>query len=166
MEFWQNIVLITAIITTGLTAGLLFAFACSLMPGLGRSDDRTFISALQGADAAIVSSPPFLAAFVGGPVLTFVAVVLHLGADHRTELMWTIAALGFALATIAVTRAVHLPLNAAIQAAGDPDQIEDQSSVRQRFESRWVRWNVVRTVTSTLALGCLAVALALQEGSL
>ncbi|CAM02180.1 hypothetical protein SACE_2902 [Saccharopolyspora erythraea NRRL 2338] len=32
--------------------------------------------------------------------------------------------------------------------------------MRSRFERRWVRWNVVRAVTSTAALGCLATVLA------
>jgi uncharacterized membrane protein len=148
------------VITTGLTAGVLFAFACSVMPGLGRTDDRTFISAFQGADAAIVASPPFLAAFVGSPVLTFVALLLHLGEGSRAALGWVIAAFVLTIATIAITRAVHLPLNAAIKAAGDVDAMSDRAEVRERVEGRWVRWNIVRTVTATAALGCLAVALA------
>jgi uncharacterized membrane protein len=34
--------------------------------------------------------------------------------------------------------------------------------VRERFESRWVRWNILRAVTSAAALGCLLWALVLH----
>jgi uncharacterized membrane protein len=55
---------------------------------------------------------------------------------------------------------VNVPLNDGIKAAGNPDRITDLAAVRQRLnEARWVRWNVVRAVTSTVAFGCLAWAL-------
>jgi uncharacterized membrane protein len=56
---------------------------------------------------------------------------------------------------------VNVPLNDAIKAAGDPEQI-DAAAVREQFsEATWVRWNVVRTGLTTAALGCLGVALAI-----
>jgi uncharacterized membrane protein len=39
--------LIAATITTGLIAGLFFAFACAVMPGLHRTEDRTFVDAMR-----------------------------------------------------------------------------------------------------------------------
>jgi uncharacterized membrane protein len=62
---------------------------------------------------------------------------------------------------IGITRSVHLPLNAEIQAAGDPDRIGDLAAVRERFEARWVRWNIVRTVLCVAAFGSLLWALVL-----
>jgi len=57
--------------------------------------------------------------------------------------------------------AVHVPLNDAIKAAGDPSHI-DVAVVRQRFrESRWAAWNLARVSTTTTAFGLLAWALVL-----
>jgi uncharacterized membrane protein len=156
MELWQNAVLIAATVTTGLVAGLLFAWAVSVMPGLRGSDDATYISTFREMDAAIVSNVYFVIAFVGAPLLTVAAVLLHL--DDGARLAWIIAALGLSLATIGITRIVHLPLNAQVKASAT---VGDVAPLRQRFESRWVRWNIVRTATSTAALACLAVALVL-----
>lgn len=158
MGFWQAAALVAATIAVGLTAGVLYAFACAVMPGLARTDDRTFVAGFQGADRAIIN-PLFMLVFVGAAVLPAVAALLHLGGDERPVLPWTVAALAFSLVTVIITRVVHLPLNAQLQAAGDPDRIPDLAAVRARFEPRWVRWNLVRTVTSTAALACLAVAL-------
>lgn len=159
MGVWQTAALVVATIMTGLTAGLLFAFARSVMPGLGATDDRIFVAAFQAMDRAIIN-PLFLVVFVGSPLVTALTVLLNLGVDQRSVLWWAVAALVLSMTTLAITRVVHLPLNAVIQAAGNPDQISDLAAVRQRFESRWVRWNIIRAVTSTAALGCLTVALA------
>jgi hypothetical protein len=44
-----------------------------------------------------------------------------------------------------------------------PDGIADLSAVRGAFhETRWIAWNVVRAIVSTVAFGCLAWALVLH----
>jgi uncharacterized membrane protein len=161
VDVWQNVVLIAALVSAGLVAGLLFGWAVSVMPGIGRTDDATFVRSFQAMDQAIVASPSFIVAFVGTPLLTIPATVMHLGADDRAALPWTIAGLGFVLATIAITRVVHLPLNAEIQAFGDPDGNPGTHDMRERFERRWVRWNVVRAATATAVVVCLGIAVAL-----
>jgi uncharacterized membrane protein len=78
-------------------------------------------------------------------------------------LPWTVAALVLYLAAFVVTIGVHVPLNDAIKAAGNPDRIADLVAVRERFnEARWVGWNVVRAVATTAAFACLAWALVLD----
>jgi uncharacterized membrane protein len=71
---------------------------------------------------------------------------------------WVIAALVFAVLTLIVSGAGNIPLNNALDAAGPVDKIADLASVRADFEDAWVRWNIVRTLTSTASLGCLAWA--------
>lgn len=156
-DLLQDATLIAATIATGMTAGLLYAFASSIMPGLGRTGDRTLVGAFQAIDRAIIN-PLFLVIFVGAPGLSVLTLALHFGGDERSVLPWVAAAVAFNLATFVITRVVHLPLNAAIQAAGDPDRVGDLATVRRRFEARWVRWNIVRTVTSTVAFASLVVA--------
>jgi ABC-type multidrug transport system fused ATPase/permease subunit len=71
-----------------------------------------------------------------------------------------VAAFVLYLIVFVITVRVNVPLNNFIKGAGDPDRISDLSAVRERFdEDRWVRWNHVRTIATTIALGCLAWAL-------
>ncbi len=51
-----------------------------------------------------------------------------------------------------------MPLNDALAAAGEPAALADPAAVRAAFESRWVTWNVVRTLTAAGALVCFAWA--------
>jgi uncharacterized membrane protein len=59
--------------------------------------------------------------------------------------------------------AVNVPLNDQIKVAGDPAHIANLAAVRERFdEAKWVRWNLVRAVASTVAFGCLTWAMVLH----
>jgi uncharacterized membrane protein len=162
MDAVRALSLIAATMSMGLMAGVFGLYAHTVMPGLGRTDDRTFVGAFQAIDRAIIN-PWFLAGgFVGALVFTALAAVLHLPADRQSVLPWIAVALVLYLAVFVITVGVNVPLNDAIKAAGDPDRIADLAAVRERFdEARWVRWNNVRTVASTAAFGCLAWALVL-----
>jgi uncharacterized membrane protein len=158
MMLLRGVALIAATVITGLMAGA-FGLYAHIMPGLGRTDDRTFVGAFQSIDRAIIN-PLFLATFVGALVTTAVAALLHLSSDGRPVLPWIMAALLLYLTTFVITVTVNVPLNDGIKAAGHPDRIADLAAVRVRFsEARWVRWNLVRTAASTVAFACLAWAL-------
>jgi uncharacterized membrane protein len=165
LELFRSGALVAATITTGLMAGLYYAYACSVMPGLSRTDDRTFISAMQQINVAIIN-PWFFISFFGALVLTALAAVLHLRGEGRAVLPWIAAALVLYIATLAITFGFNVALNNELAAAGDPDRIADVAAVRERFEARWVRWNIARAVASTLALGCLTWALVLHGRTL
>lgn len=145
--------LIAATVATGLQADTYYTWASGVMPGLARVDDRTFVHAMQQMNIAIVN-PVFMATFLGAPVLAAAAVATA----SSTTRPWVIAGLGLAVATVVITAVGNIPLNNAIDAAGDIDKIRDLAAVREKFESSWVRWNVVRAVTSTASLAALGWA--------
>ncbi|GAA3846674.1 DUF1772 domain-containing protein [Sphaerisporangium flaviroseum] len=161
----QTTSLVAATITGGLVAGLFYSYACSVMPGLRLTDDRTFVETMQRINVAILNGWFFIA-FLGTPVLIVLAVVLSLQGDGRSVLPWLVAALVLYGATLAVTFAVNVPMNNALGAAGELDRVPDLAAVRERFEAGWVRWNLVRTVTSTAAFGCLVWALVVHGTTL
>jgi uncharacterized membrane protein len=152
----EGATLMLATLAMGLMAGVFGLYAYAIMPGLGKTDARTFVGAFQAIDRAIIN-PLFMATFFGAAVLTAAAAAIHLG-DAAAP--WIIAALVLYAAVFVITIAVNVPLNDAIKAAGDPDSISDLTAVRERFdEARWAGWNVVRAVASTAAFGCLLWAL-------
>ena len=162
LELVRSATLITATLATGLMAGVFGLYANTIMPGLGRTDDRTFVGAFQSIDKAIIN-PLFLAIFFGALLFTGLAAALHLGRPERSVLPWILAALLLYLTALVVTIVVAVPLNDALKAAGDADRIPDLAAVRERFnEAKWIRWNVFRAVLSAAAFGCLAWALVLH----
>jgi uncharacterized membrane protein len=146
-------VLLVATVLAGLQAGTYYAWATGVMPGLARVDDHGFVSTMQHVNVAIVN-PVFMVSFVGAPLAAGVAVVTS-GVAARP---WTLAALVLAIGTVVVTVTASVPLNDALAAAGPVDRIAGLGAAREHFEDLWTRWNVVRTLTSAGALGCLVWA--------
>src|SRR5919199_6083104 len=108
--------------TMGLVAGIFALYAHTIMPGLKHTDDRTFVAAFQSLDRAIVNPWFMLTAFLGALVFTLAAAVTNRG---EAALPWIAVALGLYLIAFVVTIAVHVPLNDALKAAGDPGRIRD-----------------------------------------
>jgi uncharacterized membrane protein len=159
MSGLRSVTLIAATMTIGLVAGVFGLYSHTVMRGLARTDDRTFVGAFQALDRAIIN-PWFMVSFIGALLFTALAAVLHLSRDARGPLPWIIIALVLYLVAFGITMAVNVPLNDALKAAGDPDQINDLAAVRSHFdEARWAAWNLVRTITTTVAFGSLCWAL-------
>lgn len=147
-----DVVLVAATLATGLVAGLFYAFSIAVMPGLRRVDDHAFVGAMQQINVAILNGW-FALGFGGAPVLAVLAALLHLG--DGSILSWVVGAVLLHAVTLGITFGVNVPLNNELANAGDLAQ------GRQRFERRWVRWNHLRTMSSTAAFGCLVWALVL-----
>ncbi|WP_405016709.1 DUF1772 domain-containing protein [Kitasatospora sp. NBC_00070] len=158
MTGFRGAVLLAATLTMGLSAGLFFAYSCSVMPGLAKADDRTFVETMQRINVAILNGW-FMVVFLGAIVFTLLAVVLQYRGGDRSLLPWLIAAAVLYGVVLVVTGAVNVPLNDQLAAAGSLDRIPDLAAVRETFETTWVRWNTVRAVAGTAGFGCLAVAL-------
>jgi uncharacterized membrane protein len=155
----REVVLIAATLTMGLMAGVFGIYGNAIMPGLRRTDDRTFVVAFQSIDRAIIN-PAFMATFGGALALTALAALLHLTGDVRPVLPWVAAAFILYLLVFVITIGVNAPRNNEIKAAGDVDRMTNPHGVRERFdEARWIRWNHVRTFATTVAFGLLAWAL-------
>ncbi|MFI9840822.1 DUF1772 domain-containing protein [Nonomuraea sp. NPDC051941] len=159
MEGLRITALMAATLSMGLAAGAFALYAHTVMPGLERTDDRTFVGAFQALDRAIIN-PWFMGGgFLGALLFTLLAAVAHLG---RPALPWIVAALVLYVITFVITLVVNVPLNDALKAAGDPGRI-DVAVAREAFgEMRWRSWNLVRVVASTTAFGLLAWALTLS----
>ncbi len=162
LDLLRAAALLAATMTMGIGAGVFQLYVFAIMPGLGRTDDRTFVGAFQQIDTAIVG-PGLFFFFFGALGFTALAVALHFGADERSALPWIGGAFVLHLSVVVITLVVNVPLNDGIKAAGDPEEIADLSTVRERLnEARWTGWNFFRVVASTVAFGCLAWALVLH----
>jgi uncharacterized membrane protein len=157
-SFLRLTTLMGAILTMGMVAGAFALYAHAIMPGLRKTDDRTFVAAFQQLDRAIINPWFMIFAFGGALVLTLAAGVANRGTP---AFPWIAAAFGLYLVAVIVTIAVNVPMNDAIKAAGDPASI-DVAQVRAQFdEARWAAWNLLRVATSVPAFGLLTWALVL-----
>lgn len=149
-------VLIAATVAQGLAAGTFAQYSHTIMPALAGTDDRTFVASFQAIDRRIINPWFIVGTFLGALGLTAAAAFVNRGESSNR---WVIAALVSYVLVVVITAAVHVPLNDAIKAAGDPDRI-DTHAVRAAFrELRWARWNLIRTALSLGAFVAMTWAL-------
>jgi len=156
--FLRLTTLLGAVLTMGMAAGAFALYAHTVMPGLRRTGDRTFVAAFQQMDRAIINPWFMIFGFGGALVLTAAAAVANRGTQ---AFPWIAVALGLYLIAVVVTMAVNVPLNDALKAAGDPARIDVAQARAQFGEARWAAWNLLRVATSVPAFGLLSWALVL-----
>src|SRR5690625_3855384 len=157
---FRTTALIAATVSMGLTAGVFGLWSHTVMPGLAKTDDRTFVASFQALDRAIMN-PWFIGlGFMGALIASITAAATQIG---RGPFPWTLAAFVLYLAAFVITIVVHLPLNEVLEPAGDPNTIAHLDSVRDDFHAARPRtWNTARAWTSTFAFAALCWSLFLH----
>ena len=149
-----QIALLSATFLCSLVAGLLFAFAAVVMPGIKSLDDRGFIRAFQVIDRVIQNNQPlFLLVWVGSAFALLAAAGLGLWTLRGTDqLLLIVATLAYLLGVQLPTITVNIPLNNALQKL-DLGQLSESAvkQARAGFESRWNQFNVFRTICASVA---------------
>lgn len=153
----ERALIVAATVAMGLIAGFFYAYACSVMVGLARTDDHTFIATMQSINAT-VRNAGFAPSFFGALGLTVTAAGVAARRRSPTCGPLVVAAVLYA-AAFTITMAFSVPLNDDLAAAGDPDQMTNLAAVRDDYEGPWVTWNLLRTLLSTGGLIALIVAL-------
>ena len=158
-----HVVLVLATFLCALVAGLLFAFAVVVMPGIGRLDDGGFIRAFQAIDRVIQDNQPlFMLVWVGSVLALITAAALGVSVLAGPDRLLIIVAAGLYLLCVQFpTIAINVPLNNQLQKL-DPDSMTaaTRKSSREEFEPRWNRWNAIRTMAASAVSFVLMLLLA------
>lgn len=153
----SDIILTLAAVLSALIAGLFFAWSCSVMPGFARLSDKEFVAAMQATNRAI-QNPVFFAAFFGAPIFLIISVIFHYGKLPRFALLLGASAV-YMIGVFAVTGVGNIPLNNNLDRF-DSSLATDHDIQAQRasFERLWNNLNIIRTVSSIVALILVVIA--------
>lgn len=163
-----KIALVGSALLCSLVAGIVLAFACVVMPGIGKLNDRAYLRSFKAMDRVIQDNQPvFMLVWAGSVVVLLLTTTLGLWRLEGADRILILAAAAIYLGGVQLpTATVNIPLNNQLQAQ-DLETLSDASlrDARAAFEGRWVRWNLIRTVFAVLA-SVLLIALALRLGAL
>lgn len=160
-----QIALAVSILLCALVAGLVFAFAVIIMPGIKSLEDRDFLRAFVVMDRVIQNNHPvFLVVWIGSALATMTLAAMsiwQLDGIHRliAILFSATYVVGVQLPTIVI----NIPLNNRLQQLDLDAMNETELAIaRNEFESRWNMWNTIRTFVATVVTaGLIVLALAL-----
>jgi uncharacterized membrane protein len=150
-----SIALMIALFLSALTAGFLVAFAVVVMPGLKPLDDASYLRAFQLMDGVIQNRQPlFMLMWVGSLLATLAAVVVGVGALSGVDQILLLGAGALYLGGVHLpTVTINIPLNNQVQRLRihelEPGALRE---ARAAFETRWNRWNAIRTVVAAVSV--------------
>ena len=163
----KDIVLFITALLSALTAGLLYAYACSVNPGLHRLSDSNYLSAMQSINRAILN-PVFFIGFLGPVFLLPLTMWLYYNTGNPATFQYLLLATGLYLVGVfGVTMLFNVPLNNALEVF-DITKASPQEMAAQRaaFEGPWGNWHLVRTIAAVIALVFILLAFSSKNKSL
>ena len=157
---------LTSTLSCALATGFVFTYAVIVMPGLAKLTDKEFIRAFQVTDELIQNNQPiFMIVWVGSVISVTSTLIVSLMGPYSVEtVLVIIAGFVYLLGVQGLTVLVHLPLNRRIQTVNAEEW--DASALREErllFETRWIRFNWIRTLIGLGVIVTFIVALSLKS---
>lgn len=159
----KTIVIFLALLTTGLSSGLFYAWQVSVIPGTKRVSDFSYLETMQQINRAIIN-PWFMFIFFGALLfLAWSTYFCYQAVDRNVLTLMALATISYALGTFGVTGAGNVPLNDWLDSA-NINQLDELKliEIRANYEPKWNRYHLVRTIFSVLSFGLLLVAIIIE----
>jgi uncharacterized membrane protein len=159
----RALTLALATLTTGLMAGVFYAYAVSVNLGLAAQSDASYVATMQAINERI-QNPLFFLSFIGAVLFLLAALAAH-SPRPRSGRFWLVAlaCLLYVGGGFLLTVFVNVPLNeqlARVAADASPGEL---ARARDGYEGPWNFWNGVRAMFSFLAFLALVCACLLRE---
>jgi uncharacterized membrane protein len=148
---------LVAALSTGLMAGVFFAFSTFVMKALARLPIPQGIQAMQSVNLTAVT-PVFMSAFFGSTALCLLLAVYSLTSwPQQAAVYLLLGSLLYLVGSFLTTVLFNVPLNNAL-ARVDLESV-DGARLWARYLTSWTAWNHIRTVSSILASAAYTFAL-------
>lgn len=159
----QHIAIIALVLLTGLSAGLCFTWSNAITQGIGKLDDLSYLSAFQQMNRSIVNLP-FIIVFFGPFFLGIIN--LYLFKNTSSTIIWFLifAIIFYFSGVVLVTIFGNVPLNNILDKTDlGTASLEDLKLLRDRFETKWNRLHLIRTISSVISFLLLILTLLIKK---
>ncbi|MEQ9405654.1 MAG: DUF1772 domain-containing protein [Cyclobacteriaceae bacterium] len=163
----KSTTLFIAILLTGLSAGLFYAWEVSVITGTKRISDQSYLEVMQSINREILNVRFYLIFFGSLIGLIIGSYLQYRIGITPVFLLMTAAMLSYLIGTFGVTVFGNVPLNEALDVLNLSEMNQEMSKeTRIYFEGKWNRWHTVRTVFSVLAFLLALLASFLEKNDL
>ena len=159
----RALTLALATLTTGLIAGVSYAYAVSVNLGLAAQPDASYVAAMNAINEKI-QNPLFFLSFFGAVLFLVASLVVYSPRPHSGR-FWLVvmASVLYVGGGFLLTVFVNVPLNEELARVATGTSASELARARAEYEGPWDFWNGVRTVFSILAFLALVCACLLRE---
>ena len=143
----------TTILFSGLIAGLLYSYSCSVNVGLKTLSNTEYIKAMQSINIAI-QNPIFFLAFMGLLIVFPITTFQLYQQQTNSFYLFVTAMVIYFVAVFGVTIFFNVPLNEQLAKFSILTANENEILLmRQKFENPWNTYHSIRTVASIVSFG-------------
>lgn len=155
----NSVILVGAVITTGLSAGLFYAWSVSVIPGTQKIGDPSYLETMQSINREILN-PAFFLSFFGSVALLGAAGISQWQAGRNGFTLVLTAFILYLFGTVGVTAMGNVPLNNQLDLLQlNQLSASEISDFRKHYEIRWNRLHQVRTLFALASFVIISLAL-------
>ncbi|MEQ9300085.1 MAG: DUF1772 domain-containing protein [Cyclobacteriaceae bacterium] len=159
----KSLVLFGAVILTGLSAGLFYAWSVSVIPGTQKVIDTTYLETMQFINRAILN-PAFFLVFFGSLVMLSIGSIYEFHTNRTVFWLMLSASITYLIGTVVVTGLGNVPLNDQLEALRLSELTADKiTAFRKYYETNWNRLHLVRTAFAVLSFLLVTLAVIIDN---
>ncbi len=155
----ESIILASAILLTGLMAGIFFTWSNAVKPGIGKLSDIEYLRSLQSMNRVILNKA-FLGIFLGAVVAVVLAPIFHFKLNH-SNIFWLLlfAFVIYWVGVFGVTIFGNIPLNETLDKTNlETTTPEGLKALRMTIEDKWNKFNLIRSYSSVITFLLLIIS--------
>ena len=156
----KNIIIIVAIISTGIMSGIFFTWTNAVKPGIGMLNNISYLTAFKAMNKAILNPLFYITFFL--PVLTMpISAYMNYGSPNFYVFKLLLAStLIYLFGVFMVTINGNIPINELLENIDLQKITETElSSLRENIEPKWNNFNLIRTISSFISFSLLVFCL-------
>lgn len=154
-----TIILASAILLTGLMAGIFFTWSNAVKPGLGKLSDIEYLRALQSMNRVILNNA-FKLIFLGA-IITVALVPVSYFNLYPKNIFWLfiLTLIIYWVGVFGVSISGNIPLNEILDKTNlESISQEEIKALRTRIEVKWNNFNFIRSISSAITFLLLIIS--------
>jgi uncharacterized membrane protein len=159
----KSFIMLGAVVLTGLSAGLFYAWSVSVIPGTQKVMDTTYLETMQSINRAILN-PAFFAVFFGSLVFLSIGSIYEFQTNGTVFWLLLGASISYLIGTLGVTGLGNVPLNDQLDALQLMElSTEKVVAFRKYYEDNWNRFHMIRTAFAVLSFLLVTLAVLIDH---
>tara|TARA_B000000565_G_scaffold64682_1_gene43573 strand:- start:497 stop:991 length:495 start_codon:yes stop_codon:yes gene_type:complete len=155
----ETIILASAIILTGLMAGIFFTWSNAVKPGIGKLSDIEYLRALQSMNRVILNNA-FRIIFLGSIIAVALVPVFYFNL-YPKNIFWlfVFTLVIYWIGVFGVTVSGNIPLNEILDKTNlESITLEEIKTLRKSIELKWNHFNLIRSISSAITFILLIIS--------
>ncbi len=155
----ETIILASAILLTGLMAGIFFTWSNAVKPGIGKLSDLEYLRSLQSMNRVILNKA-FIGIFLGAIIAVALVPIFHFKiAPNSIFWLLLLAPVTYWIGVFGVTVFGNIPLNEILDKINlESITSEEIKALRTSIEVKWNNLNLIRSISSGITFLLLIVS--------